>query len=46
VARRWGVSSITILRLIEQGDLKGLKIRGAYRISRGSIKDYESKVAF
>jgi excisionase family DNA binding protein len=46
LAIRWGVSAVTVIRLIEQGDLSGLKIRGSYRISKRSIKTYESKVAF
>ncbi|MGK7344265.1 MAG: helix-turn-helix domain-containing protein [Candidatus Nitrospinota bacterium M3_3B_026] len=46
LARRWGVSAVTIIRLIEQGELSGLKIRGCYRISRRSIEKYESRVAF
>ena len=46
LARRWDVSAVTVIRLIEQGDLNGLKIRGCYRISKGSIKSYELKVAF
>jgi len=46
VAKRWGVSAVTVIRLIEQGDLKGLKIRSSYRISHGSVREYESRVAF
>lgn len=46
LALRWGVSAVTVIRLIEQGDLNGLKIRGSYRISKCSIKNYETKVAF
>lgn len=46
LARRWCVSPVTVIRLIEQGDLNGLKIRGCYRICRGSIMDYESRVSF
>ncbi len=46
LARRWDVSAVTVIRLIEQGDLNGLKIRGCYRISKGSINNYESRVAF
>lgn len=46
LAMRWGVSAVTIIRLIEQGELSGLKIRGCYRISRRSIENYESRVAF
>lgn len=43
---RWGVSPHTVLRLIEEGALKGLKIRGVYRVDRVSIEVYEKKVAF
>ena len=46
LALRWGVSAVTVIRLIEQGDLNGLKIRGSYRICKSSIKNYETKVAF
>lgn len=46
LARRWGVSSLTIIRLIEQRELGGLKIRGNYRISMKSVMEYESRVAF
>lgn len=46
LALRWGVSAVTVIRLIEQGDLNGLKIRGSYRISKCSINNYETKVAF
>lgn len=46
LAKRWGVSSMTVMRLIEQGDLNGLKIRGSYRIRLTSVKEYEEKVAF
>ncbi|MBF0170249.1 MAG: helix-turn-helix domain-containing protein [Nitrospinae bacterium] len=46
LADRWQVSVITIHRLIEQGDLTGLKIRGRYRISRVSVEAYESRVSF
>lgn len=43
---RWGVSAPTVIRLIEEGHLRGLKIRGAYRVDRDSIELYEKKVAF
>ncbi len=43
---RWGVSAPTVVRLIEEGQLTGLKIRGVYRVSRDSIESYERKVAF
>jgi excisionase family DNA binding protein len=43
---RWDVSAPTVIRLIEEGQLKGLKIRGAYRVDRDSIDMYEKKVAF
>ncbi|MBF0635398.1 MAG: helix-turn-helix domain-containing protein [Nitrospinae bacterium] len=43
---RWGVSAPTVHRLIDEGALKGLKIRGVYRVDRASIEIYEKKVAF
>jgi excisionase family DNA binding protein len=43
---RWGVSAPTVIRLIEEGELRGLKIRGAYRVDKESIESYEKKVAF
>ena len=46
LSRRWGTSVATVIRLIEEGQLTGLKIRGIYRVSRDSIESYERKVAF
>lgn len=46
IAGRWGVSAPTVIRLIDEGQLTGLKIRGAYRVTRESIESYERKVAF
>lgn len=46
IAGRWGVSAPTVIRLIEEGQLTGLKIRGVYRVSRDSVESYERKVAF
>ena len=46
IASRWGVSAPTVIRLIDEGQLTGLKIRGVDRVSRGSIEFYERKVAF
>lgn len=43
---RWGVSASTIIRLIEEGQLRGLKIRGVYRVATESVESYERKVAF
>lgn len=43
---RWGVSAPTVIRLIEEGSLRGLKIRGAYRVESASVIGYEDKVAF
>ena len=43
---RWGVSASTIIRLIEEGRLRGLKIRGVYRVAIDSVESYERKVAF
>ena len=44
--RRWGVSAPTIIRLIEEGQLQGLKIRGVYRVAKDSVESYEKKVSF
>lgn len=46
ITARWGVSAPTVLRLIEEGQLTGLKIRGIYRVTRESVESYERKVAF
>ncbi len=46
IANRWGVSAPTVIRLIDEGQLTGLKIRGVYRVTRESIESYERKVAF
>jgi len=46
IASRWGVSAPTVIRLIDEGQLTGLKIRGVYRVTRESIEAYERKVAF
>lgn len=43
---RWGVSAPTVIRLIEEGSLTGLKIRGVYRVDRASVAEYERRVAF
>ncbi|MBI4666195.1 MAG: helix-turn-helix domain-containing protein [Nitrospinae bacterium] len=43
---RWGVSVATIIRLIDEGQLRGLKIRGVYRVDSDSVERYEKKVAF
>jgi excisionase family DNA binding protein len=43
---RWGISAPTVIRLIEEGSLSGLKIRGVYRVNRDSVEAYEKKVAF
>lgn len=46
ITARWGVSSPTVIRLIDEGQLTGLKIRGIYRVTRESVESYERKVAF
>ncbi|MGK7346277.1 MAG: helix-turn-helix domain-containing protein [Candidatus Nitrospinota bacterium M3_3B_026] len=43
---RWGVSAPTVIRLIEEGQLRGLKIRGVYRVALDSVESYERKVSF
>ncbi len=46
LVKRWGVSASTIIRLIEEGELRGLKIRGVYRVDLASVVIYERKVSF
>ncbi|VAX21711.1 hypothetical protein MNBD_NITROSPINAE02-803 [hydrothermal vent metagenome] len=46
LVKRWGVSASTIIRLIEEGELRGLKIRGVYRVDLASVVNYERKVSF
>lgn len=43
---RWGVSAPTVIRLIEEGSLWGLKIRGVYRVAKDAVESYERKVSF
>jgi len=46
LARRWGVSDNTVKRLIEEGELKGIKVRGSYKILIDSAVDYETRFSF
>lgn len=46
VARRWNVSESTVRRLIDEGELKGLKIRSSYKILLDSVIDFESRSSF
>lgn len=40
-AKRWNVSSATVIRMIHEAELTGLKIRGHYRIARSSVEAHE-----
>ncbi|MBI5178381.1 MAG: helix-turn-helix domain-containing protein [Nitrospinae bacterium] len=46
LSRRWSVSDTTIKRLIEEGELKGMKIRRSYRVFMESVVEYESRSRF
>jgi len=43
LAKRWGMPRQSVIDLIEQGRLEGLKIRGVYRISARSITRFEKE---
>lgn len=46
VARRWGVSGNTIRRLIEEGELKGMRVRRTSMLSLVSVEAYERRAEF
>jgi excisionase family DNA binding protein len=46
LAIRWGVSDSTIRRCIEEGDLKGIKIRRTFKIALESVAEYEKRQEF
>lgn len=46
LARRWNVSDSTIRRLIEEGELKGMKIRRTCKILADSVQEFESRSSF
>lgn len=46
LARRWNVSDATIRRLIEEGDLRGVRIRKNRKIAVESVAEYEARSAF
>ncbi|GMT42195.1 MAG: hypothetical protein IEMM0002_0606 [bacterium] len=46
LARRWNVSDSTVRRLIDEGQLKGIKIRRTYKILMDSVADFESRSQF
>ncbi len=41
LAIRWGVSNATIHRMIDEGSIKGMKVRSSYKISIEAIKRFE-----
>jgi len=43
LARRWSVSSATVVRLIQDGELEGMKIRGAWRAYADAAEAYEER---
>lgn len=46
LAMRWNVSDSTIRRLIEEGELKGIKIRRTCKIFADSVQEFESRSSF
>lgn len=46
LARRWNVSDSTVRRLIEEGELKGIKIRRTCKILTDSVQEFESRSSF
>lgn len=46
LARRWNVSDSTVRRLIEEGELQGIKIRRTFKILLDSVSEYESRSSF
>ncbi len=46
VAKRWGVSESTVRRLIDEGELGGIRLRYACKISAASVEEYEKRAAF
>lgn len=41
LCNRWSISQMTVVRLIEEGSLTGIRIRGQYRVDVASIEKYE-----
>jgi len=46
VAKRWNVSENTVRRLIDEGKLKGIKVRRSYKIKYESVLEYETRFSF
>ena len=46
LARRWNVSDSTVKRLIDEGELTGIKVRRSYKIRLDSVMEYESRSSF
>ena len=46
LARRWNVSDSTVKRLIDEGELTGIKVRRSHKIRLDSVLEYESRSSF
>ena len=46
LARKWGVSDSTVRRLIEEGRLRGIKVRRSCKIFIESVEEYEKTSEF
>lgn len=43
LAARWQCSDSTVKRLIEDGQLRFIRVRKSYRVLRSSVLDYEKR---
>ncbi|MEE8483240.1 MAG: excisionase family DNA-binding protein [Nitrospinota bacterium] len=46
LAKRWNVSASTVRRIIDEGRLKGIRVRKSFKIDLDSVLDYESTSSF
>lgn len=43
LASRWGVSRQTVYRIVNDGELKIVRIRGQFRIRMKDVEEYEER---
>lgn len=46
IMTRWSIARMTVIRLIEEGALTGVKIRRQYRVDVASVEAYENANRF
>ena len=44
-AARLGITAPTVRKLLEDGELAGIRVGRVFRVSRGSLEAYERRVA-